>query len=857
MIELKLLGSLEIDGVRGEGAIALLSQPKRVALLTYLMLAEPRGFQRRDSLVALFWPEADEPHARRALNQALYHLRQCIGRDALVSRGADEVGLNFDAVRSDAAVLLGHPPAMLPPSALSLYRGELLAGFHADAAPEFEQWLIGRRDAAREAALRLAVRLAAESEASGDLQGDLAYLQKAAEIAPLDEAVFVKLLLACDRTGNRARAAELYERFVDRLERDLGVHPSPETAAVFERVRSRPDVHDRTIPAATGRTPLAKVRPHSAAGAVHARPRGLRRRWSFLLFVTVAVAGGLLAALGTRPERSGARIVVAPFLNRTGEPPLEFVGPMAADWITEALTSRSVQPVVDPLTGLAAAAAVLPGAGESMAERARLLSAESRAQLVVDGSYDLAGDTLWFHVRISNDKGDVLRSLEPVAVHRSAPHRAVEVLHRRVAGQLAGLLDVNLTAFDGDIHPPSYEAYQDYLEGMRAYLRHDGSTRAAASFEAAYRADTTFARALLRLMLNQRWRGGARRLEVFDSLAQSLEHVRDRLSLADRHHFDAIVATRHLDFQAAYRAAQLRAQAAPGSDDASRELALAAQRTNRPYQAIALLRRLDPQQGLLRDWPAYWNSLTDNLHQVGDHHSELDALRAAVASGDDEWLVHQVRALAALGRVDSVARLVSLLAQRPTAESAGGPFIVYGSIPHRPGALLLAAQELQAHGHRQAADSFLREALAWYAAQSPDASRARGFRTGWARALMMQERWRDAERVLSSAPEVPEWTASEVVTLAEFYRAIALARQGHPELARVILARVGSERRRISTPYVMAVLYAAIGDEDAAHAHLGDLLRHGYLTWRPLHEDPVLLPLIQTPRFRALLRPRG
>jgi len=43
----------------------VLAQPKRVALLAYLAAATPRRLHRRDSLLALFWPELDQEHAAR------------------------------------------------------------------------------------------------------------------------------------------------------------------------------------------------------------------------------------------------------------------------------------------------------------------------------------------------------------------------------------------------------------------------------------------------------------------------------------------------------------------------------------------------------------------------------------------------------------------------------------------------------------------------------------------------------------------------------------------------------------------------------------------------------------------------
>src|SRR5439155_14405236 len=87
MIELRLLGRLSLTGADGRDVGTLLAQPRRFALLAYLAAATPRGLHRRDSLLALFWPELDQEHARTALRQALRVLRVALGPRAVVGRG--------------------------------------------------------------------------------------------------------------------------------------------------------------------------------------------------------------------------------------------------------------------------------------------------------------------------------------------------------------------------------------------------------------------------------------------------------------------------------------------------------------------------------------------------------------------------------------------------------------------------------------------------------------------------------------------------------------------------------------------------------------------------------------------------
>jgi DNA-binding SARP family transcriptional activator len=162
MIEFRLMGGLELLDSRGRGLNSLLAQPKRVALLTYLALAVPYGFCRRDRLLATFWPELDAERSRAALRQAVHVLRRTLGDGVIRCRGVEELGVEpgglvCDVLEFGEAVAEGRLA-----EALALYRGPLLDGFYASGLLEFECWLEllrGRLEAtAARAAWRLSTR---------------------------------------------------------------------------------------------------------------------------------------------------------------------------------------------------------------------------------------------------------------------------------------------------------------------------------------------------------------------------------------------------------------------------------------------------------------------------------------------------------------------------------------------------------------------------------------------------------------------------------------------------------------------------------------------------------------------------
>src|SRR5690349_7812924 len=127
LFELRTFGTLDLRASDSRVVHSLLAQPKRLALLTYLCVANPRGMHRRDVLLALFWPDSDREHARTSLRSGLHILRRSLGERAVLTHGDDGVGIDPDAVWCDAVAFEEAIAAERHAEALVLYRGDLLA----------------------------------------------------------------------------------------------------------------------------------------------------------------------------------------------------------------------------------------------------------------------------------------------------------------------------------------------------------------------------------------------------------------------------------------------------------------------------------------------------------------------------------------------------------------------------------------------------------------------------------------------------------------------------------------------------------------------------------------------------------
>src|SRR5438128_333146 len=202
MIELRTLGALDLKAADGNPVHSILAQPKRLALLAYL--AVHAAGARRDSVVALFWPELDTAHARGALRQSLRFLRRELGDGILNGHGDEEVGFEPATLWFDALAFQQACDAGEPARALQLYRGDFLAGFFVnDGSAELERWIEGERLRLRRLAARAAAEVAQRAERDGDLAAATSAARQAVAFDLDDEPALARLIELLVGSGAR------------------------------------------------------------------------------------------------------------------------------------------------------------------------------------------------------------------------------------------------------------------------------------------------------------------------------------------------------------------------------------------------------------------------------------------------------------------------------------------------------------------------------------------------------------------------------------------------------------------------------------------------------------------------------
>lgn len=281
MIQLRLLGVTALAAADGSEIRAVLTQPKRLALLAYLVMA-PGGFRSRDTILGLFWPESPERQARLALRQALHHLRRALGPDVVVNRGRTEIGLSAGALRCDVSQFRDAMAHGDYASALEAYRGSLLEGFAcAEMSSALEQWIEAERADLRRMAACAAAALADAAEASASWPLAAARAREALWLDPDSEPALRRALRLMNRAGERPAALRLAHDVSRRMRDDLGLDLSSETQSLLAELR--------TVPPTGEVVPPPPGPPSSLAG----RPPARRR----LPRLTASMVGAALVAL--------------------------------------------------------------------------------------------------------------------------------------------------------------------------------------------------------------------------------------------------------------------------------------------------------------------------------------------------------------------------------------------------------------------------------------------------------------------------------------------------------------------------------------------------------------------------------
>jgi DNA-binding SARP family transcriptional activator len=879
MITLRVLGTIDLRLHDDRPADGILRQPKRMALLAFLALERPRGFHRRDALLALFWPELDTARARDALNSSVSFLRRELGDDAVVSRGASELAVSAGVVQCDASDLEDAVAAGDDEAALRLYQGDLLRGFHADDVPGFSDWVDATRQRLRVAFLRAAQREAARASAAGDSIRARDCLRRALDAAPGDESVVRALMELLEAAGDRAGAIAVHDRLVAWLREEFDVAPSEETTRVAERVRGplapaasvAPNgAPGRAVDEVRATRAVAGEPPPSPEATPSELPSRHRTVWPALALLGIVA---LIVLIGRGRWSDAGELAVPPALPAPGAlPQTPVVEQTAPAPLRVAVLPVTLQAPTAPLRTAAEVAVAELQAGILFAGQAVVDHAVVRAQsdslpigdtalaarlvrrhgvtTVVRITALQAGDSLRLQGTVSDARtGDVLFVLGPESGRLADPMPAVSRLRARLMGGVAS--GARLAA--GAVRPPVYAAYVAFRRSEQ--LRACADKRPL--LNTAIALDSSYVDPHIRLLTCQAlvpmsdtaW-------DAYALAVERLERQRPQLSAYDQLRVDYVAAILQGDPDRALAIAE-RGYALTHSMDWAFEAGLRAQRMLKPRLALRYLRLVEAgaYEGGRRERLL---ALATAYHLTGDIQAERRALEGARAEEPGTDLhapffaayagardTARVRALAdSLLRLSASLREVVALAQ---------PFLwgaaelgVHGDTAAMRRLLTRYVDRVYAVRRAARADSSVVRAsdswlsLYWDQLGNADSSRAASARGASSREAV--------NRALTNAP-----ATTTVVAWAR--NAILAARWGDTAYARGVADSLGRMQFRWDrgvTAYWRATIVAELGLRDDAVALLRRSRAQGN-SQSGWHWTPWLRVLRGYPPFERLL----
>jgi DNA-binding SARP family transcriptional activator len=213
------------------------AKPKE--LLFYLASNQPKT---KEQIGLVFWPDASPKQLRTSLRAALYHLRRALGQREWILyedgyyRFNREMDFWYDVAAFEKGIeeaerLTGDSPERAIgklETAIQLYRGEFVLDIASD------EWGTLRRE-------ELKHKYLAAMNTLGDLYVERGAHDSAVEVyhALLDtdnllEEAHRGLMRAYALQGERGLALGQYQTLVDLFLDELGVPPSPETAALYQ-----------------------------------------------------------------------------------------------------------------------------------------------------------------------------------------------------------------------------------------------------------------------------------------------------------------------------------------------------------------------------------------------------------------------------------------------------------------------------------------------------------------------------------------------------------------------------------------------------------------------------------------------
>lgn len=236
VLKVRFLGGFELvfDG----DPIRMIKTQKAKGLFAYLIM-NPKVPLARERVAALFWPDQPIEKAAHSLRQALSTLRKGIphfdtfchvDRHQLMCQQIPQ--LEVDVFQFESACQARQE------TAVSLYKGAFLEGFHINHSVEYETWLLRQREQWRTQLLTLLEHLANDANQQNRSDDAKKYLTQLIDLDPWHESAYQNLMRLLATQGEFNRALVLFQTLKDRLQDGLAIEPMESSYKLLEKIQA-------------------------------------------------------------------------------------------------------------------------------------------------------------------------------------------------------------------------------------------------------------------------------------------------------------------------------------------------------------------------------------------------------------------------------------------------------------------------------------------------------------------------------------------------------------------------------------------------------------------------------------------
>ena len=188
----------------------------------------------REELASLLWPEADPQTGRKNVRNALYYIKKSLDMDAIISPNKSVVIFNSKVqAYSDLVKLLSDDEW------IGAYTGDFLQGFIVKDEEALESWILNSREKYRSIYVQKLYRKLSEDYSEGDHESVEQCARRLIEIDEYDERAYRVLIKTLAEMNMYNKAAEVYDKLCEKLNKDLGIIPDIKTRTLYKNIQNK------------------------------------------------------------------------------------------------------------------------------------------------------------------------------------------------------------------------------------------------------------------------------------------------------------------------------------------------------------------------------------------------------------------------------------------------------------------------------------------------------------------------------------------------------------------------------------------------------------------------------------------